>query len=301
MFDGESFDLSRCTQCGLLHTDDDLTAEDLVSYYTYDGGADAGQRFVGVLEPLMRALRRGRVRQITGRGTRPGKALDVGCGRGVMLGALAERGWDVYGTEVDAAVAASARARHGDRIFIGELTTLDLEAAPFDLITFWHVLEHLEDPLGALRRAASMLAPGGAVVVGVPNVASWQARFASTRWLHLDVPRHRWHFSVPTLGRLAERAGLSLRDVSHFSLEYGPYGWLQSALARAGLGFGLFTDILRPRGSRRWGDPRLLAHAALAGPIAAAGLLSFPLEVAAAAANAGGAIVATLRRPGAEP
>ncbi len=332
MFGGEAFAVERCTGCGLSRTADDLTEEQLAGYYHYAGGADAGARFVGYLEPMMRALRRARLREVRRAHPEPGRALDVGCGRGVMLAALAELGWDVYGTEVDAGVAKSAIANLGARIQVGQIEDLEFTPATarpplstgsgqaatgsrqasigseqastslttgFDIVTFWHVLEHLAEPLVALRRAAELLAPGGAVIVALPNLDSWQARLAGRHWLHLDVPRHRWHFSPATLSRLADRAGLRLARVQHFSLEYGPYGLLQSLLARAGLGPFLFTDILRPTGGSRRAllrEPRLWAHAALAAPIAVSGAASLPIELLAAAAGAGGSITATLKK-----
>src|SRR5690606_10071425 len=100
-------------------------------------------------------------------------------------------------------------------------------------------------PHETLRRARALLSNKGAVVVSVPNVASLQARAWGERWLHLDVPRHRWHFTPATLARLAERAELHPSRAHTFSFEYGPVGWVQGALSTAGLEHVLFTDILK--------------------------------------------------------
>lgn len=295
VFGGEKFALSRC-DCGVLATDDDLGIDSLARFYHYRGGADAGERFRGPLEPLMRVLRRLRVATVTYGNRTPGRVLDVGCGRGTMLAALAERGWDVYGTELNDAIAASARAVLGDRIRTGPFESVELPAAPFDVVSFWHVLEHLDNPRAALQRARSILRPGGTVVIAVPNVESWQARLTGRSWLHLDVPRHRWHFSAATLRALAAGVGLQHVRTRHFSLEYGPYGLFQSVVARAGLGHSLFTRILRPTGQRpRWQEPAFWGHLAMGLPLAAAALTSIPVEAIAAALGRGGAIVAVFR------
>lgn len=295
MFGGETYQLSRC-DCGLLATDDDLDTDGLARFYHYEGGADAGGRFRGPLEPVMQALRRARVAVVTDGHRAPGRALDVGCGRGAMLAALAGRGWEVYGTELDELVGATARALLGDRIRIGPFESVDLPEVPFDVVSFWHTLEHLDDPRAALERARSVLGPGGTVVVAVPNLDSWQARWTGRSWLHLDVPRHRWHFSADTLIALAAHAGLEHVRTRHFSLEYGPYGLFQSVVARAGLGHALFTRVLRPTGRRpSWQEPAVWGHLALGLPLAAAAAAAVPVEAIAAALGHGGAIVATFQ------
>jgi hypothetical protein len=140
------------------------------------------------------------------------------------------------------------------------------------------------------------------VIVGVPNIDSWQAHLFGRHWLHLDVPRHAWHFSPKTLARLAAANGLAIADIEHFSLEYGPYGMFQSALARAGLGHTLFARLLRPGRARPiWQEPSFWIHVALAAPLALVASASVPLEVLAAARGRGGSIVARLRRVGAQP
>lgn len=297
MFGGETFDISRCTDCGMLATDDRLDNAALRSYYNYGGDSDAGSRFRPMLEPLMRTLRRQRKRAVISLRPTPGKILDVGCGRGIMLQTLAAAGWDVYGTELDDGIAASARTRLGDRIQIGRLEDADFPEASFDAVTFWHVLEHLPDPRAALERARALLSPGGAILVSVPNADSWQAQWFGRHWLHLDVPRHRWHFSHETLISLAHRVGLSHKSTEQFSLEYGPYGMLQSFLAATGLGHSLFTRILRPTtGSVSWREPMLWAHVGLALPIGGAAVASLPLEALAALFGHGGSIQVRLGR-----
>jgi hypothetical protein len=134
--------------------------------------------------------------------------------------------------------------------------------------------------------------------VAVPNLASWQARLCGEHWLHLDVPRHRWHFSPHTLRLMAGRLGLSHRTLSQFSFEYGPYGFGQSLIAKSGLGHLLFTHIVRPCDRRALlRRPAFWAHLLCAAPIGATLLASFPLELCAAAMGAGGCVVVVFEKP----
>ena len=105
-------------------------------------------------------------------------------------------------------------------------------SAPFDTITCWHVLEHVQHPMALAKWAHANLKPGGIFQVTVPNLASWQARMFDKDWLHLDVPRHRYHFSPDTLAKLLDDAGFEIVHSTTFALEYDLFGWLQSALNR---------------------------------------------------------------------
>src|SRR5207247_839841 len=96
------------------------------------------------------------------------------------------------------------------------------------------VLEHLTDPMDTLAKCARRLKPGGHLVVGVPNLASWQFRFSRQHWQHLDVPRHLGHFTPDSLRAAMEKVGLRVDNISYVSLEHDPYGWVQSTLNKLG-------------------------------------------------------------------
>ena len=154
--------------------------------------------------------------------------LDVGCGRGVLLSALAERGFESHGFEVSPAAAAGV----DPRAIMGFGKNLEEAAYPrsyFDQVIIWHVLEHLPDPRRTLDEIPPCLKPGGRLVVAVPNYSSLQARCFGAGWFHLDPPRHLYHFPVEGLRRLLESTGFQVDREHHFSLRQNPFGWVQSA------------------------------------------------------------------------
>jgi SAM-dependent methyltransferase len=135
----------------------------------------------------------------------PGRAVDVGCGRGDLAAMLVARGWHVTGVEPSAAACATARARGVDAR-PGVLAAVALEPGFYDAAVFHQSLEHTDDPVADLQRVHGALRDGGVVAISVPNFGGWQARRFRGRWYHLDLPRHRVHFTATALTR-ALRAG----------------------------------------------------------------------------------------------
>jgi SAM-dependent methyltransferase len=126
----------------------------------------------------------------------------------------------------------AAAARHGAPVTEGTIAHATVPPASLQAVTLWHVLEHLDDPAGALDRIATWLAPGGTLLVGVPNLGSWQRRLHPARWYHLDVPRHRVHFTVAGVETLLARHGFTVVARRHVMLEHNPFGMWQTLASR---------------------------------------------------------------------
>jgi len=177
----------------------------------------------------------------------PGRALDVGCGRGDLGAVLLERGWRVDGVEPSPGAVEAARER-GIEARAGTLGSVGLEPSAYDLATFMHSLEHTVEPVEDLRRVAAALRPGGTVAVTVPHFGGTQARLFRGRWFHLDLPRHRHHFTAEGLRRALDEAGLEVRRTATSTSAVGLAGSLQYALLgrwalREGLGFRLTAAL----------------------------------------------------------
>ena len=220
----DRFRVGKCSSCGVAYTMPRPPSLDKyypLRYRRY------GRLVTGVLNALY-GVRVSRWARLKPEG---GSVLEIGCGPGLMLAALDRRGWRVLGIERNEAIAEVARRALGI-----EIVTTPVEALPtdaqFDLIIMFQVLEHIGEPVTLLKECAKRLAPGGRIIMNVPNFSSWQSRFAGSKWLHLDVPRHLVHFTPQTLAATLERAGLRTADMRFASLEHDPYGWVESTINR---------------------------------------------------------------------
>jgi 2-polyprenyl-3-methyl-5-hydroxy-6-metoxy-1,4-benzoquinol methylase len=140
-----------------------------------------------------------------------GHLLDVGCGTGEFLAVMKAAGWQVEGLERDERAAAWAREHHQIHVVAGSVAQLAAVTQQYDVITLWHVLEHLYDPGQALEIIGQRLRENGVLLIAVPNIAGIDARLYKANWVALDAPRHLNHFSLDTLARLGSKHGLTLR------------------------------------------------------------------------------------------
>ena len=282
------YDLARCPSCGSAVT---LTPAPAKAHEegAYGGGTPRGSR---VAAPLLRAFDRRRLSFLARAGGRPpGRLLDVGAGRGRFVARARAAGWEADGIEPSSRGVAGAI---GLDISLQQAGIEDAVVATgsLDAATLWHVLEHLDDPGRALERVAGWLRPGGLLIVGVPNLASVQARAGGARWYHLDVPRHRTHFTVGGLHALLRRHGLQPVATHHLLAEHNPFGLWQSVVSRATqTPSWLYHALKRNAPARgRWRDAVVTAVALPFVPVAIAA------EVAFALARRGGTVAVVARR-----
>ncbi|NMB74295.1 MAG: class I SAM-dependent methyltransferase [Myxococcales bacterium] len=143
-----------------------------------------------------------------------GRLLDVGCASGEFLDKMRLLGWQTYGVERSPA-AAEIACRNGHRVLVSDIENgLPIPEASFDLVYCWHVLEHLHSPLRALREMARLLAPGGRLVLAVPNFGSFQAKLFGRFWSKLEPPRHLFHFDKNTLRALLRHGGFEPQSMT---------------------------------------------------------------------------------------
>lgn len=210
-----AFEVYVCTACGTGRTMPPVATEDLGGLYpaTYDAHRLPGNPALRSLATLLFRTRYSRALKAAPLGAlraeRPGRLLDVGSGRGDLGVVLHERGWDVTGLEPSADACEEARER-GVHSVLGTLTTSAAELpGEYDALAFQHSLEHVVNPDNDLEVARGLLRDGGLLLVSLPNFGSWQRRRFGARWFHLDLPRHRTHFTPRGLELLLRGQGFT--------------------------------------------------------------------------------------------
>ncbi len=258
------FSIWRCESCGLMRlrpTPEDLAALYPEDYYSYAGAAarakglrsavaayargvqtelawrahSKGLRLPRTINsyPRLRSIAFRELTELAPAGV--ASVLDIGCGSGDFLVSAGALGLKVRGIESNESAANAARARGliCDDAGIASLADMDEQ---FDVIRLHHVLEHLSDPVAALRAITGRLSSRGVAIIGVPNVDGVMARFCGPDWFALEIPRHLWGFGRKSLELMLAQAGLQARRLdtkSHESVIYGSLRYLLES--RAGL------------------------------------------------------------------
>ncbi len=216
---GQKFWLQRCRSCGLVYTSPRPSLEEMGPFYCGEYYTPESSALVKWLGDYFDRERVCYARQSKS----GGKVLDVGCGGGVFLDLMASAGFDVHGLEPSESARDHLPPAIRDRVQFGPFENAKFQENSFDLVTLWHVLEHVPAPLDTLIKARELLGPGGELVVEVPNYGSIEARWLGPFWFALDVPRHFWHFTPATLRSMAEKAGFRQISIEASSWKHPLY------------------------------------------------------------------------------
>jgi SAM-dependent methyltransferase len=230
------FRIVECRQCRLLRLDPWPAPDELGRYYPENYWFSAGQDTASRLAELYRRfVLRDHVRFVrraiasSGEG---GLVLDVGCGGGLFLRLMRERGHPVAGLDFSCDAAVLAWRRNGIPVACGSLARAPFANGSCAAITMFHVLEHLYEPASYLEAAHRLLRPGGRLIVQVPNASSWQFFLLKENWTGLDVPRHLIDFRARDLETLLDHCGFEVVRTKHFSLRDNPAGFATSLAPR---------------------------------------------------------------------
>lgn len=233
----EPFGVYGCACCDLAITDTKLTNNNISNYYSK--GYYGQRKFL--VEDIINNTRIRTLLKFKDL-LPPFSLLDVGCGNGTFLMSMRDHGWRSFGTEI----APSEHLRENVKEFIykGDFKDGNFKENSFDIVTMWHSLEHVKDPLGYFMEARRVLKPNGILLVEIPNFRSWQSKIFKKNWFHLDVPRHLLHFSPKSIEILFNKAGFTNIVVKNSSLIYSFFGCLQSILNSVSNRKNLFFDFL---------------------------------------------------------
>lgn len=145
--------------------------------------------------------------------------LDFGCGRGSLLNNLPNN-IKKYGLEVSKDARKYINKNYQNITVYGDLNTPELKNNMFDMVSLWHVLEHLENPEYVLNKIRSITKKKGFIILETPNSASWILSLAKSKWFHLDAPRHLRIFNLQNIRKLAKKLNLEIIEIKYPFWEY---------------------------------------------------------------------------------
>ena len=276
----EDFSLQKCKKCAFISLSPIPDDQALKKYYSreyWDEESASDSKYLN----LFFALRMSRIlREIKRLIPENGVILDWGTGDGSFVRLLNKNGFSAYGID------KFSKACDETMIFSSTIHDAPFASRYFDCITSFHVLEHLEDPKGAVKSAFNLLKPGGIFICEVPNISSFQYRLFGRRWQPLEIPFHINHFSPDTLALLfSNTANSNIIKMSYFSHRVSPSALLLSVFP------GLKPKSIRKRYGGKY--PTLLKIFYLLLQIGV-----YPLALTEAAFERGGIVRLYLKKQG---
>jgi 2-polyprenyl-3-methyl-5-hydroxy-6-metoxy-1,4-benzoquinol methylase len=211
---GEDFQIIQCANCTLEYTDPAPSKEAIAPYYNFPSYISHTDTKEGLVNKMYHKVRNHTLTQktnwvqslFTGH---KGHLLEVGAGIGAFANSMSKKGWKVTALEPDAASRQKALENYDINLLpIEEL--FQLEPAKYEVITLWHVLEHVHDLNAYMKIFHSLLKPNGRLIIAVPNYTSYDAGFYKNYWAAYDVPRHLYHFSPLSMHYLSKKHKMSI-------------------------------------------------------------------------------------------
>lgn len=207
----ENFNIVSCTSCGFKFTNPRPADSVLGNYYKSEKYVSHSNTRKGLINKLYHFIRKRTLREklklISGYVSR-GTILDYGCGTGMFLNTCKEAGWKVFGFEPDD--DARGIAKESGLVVVYEKSALLQNK--YDIISLWHVLEHVTDLDETLAFFSNVISINGRLIVAVPNHKSYDGQFYKEYWAGYDVPRHIYHFDPETIKALLSKFGFKQID-----------------------------------------------------------------------------------------
>ena len=208
----EGFQIYECLNCGLLFTEPRPRKDKVGEYYKsedYYSHQENKQGFIPRIYEWVKVINLKNKSKMATRDLTIGKVLDIGCGVGDFLHVMENKGWETTGIEPSEDAKAIAKKRTKAQLLSPE----NIEQIPdesFDLITMWHVLEHVDDLKSEITHLERLLKKGGRLVLALPNFKSYDAEYYNEKWAAYDVPRHLNHFCKKSIANIFKTSQLQL-------------------------------------------------------------------------------------------
>jgi len=210
----EKFTIQECKNCSFKFTNPRPDLTQIGDYYKAESYISHTNTSKGLIAKLYHSVRKytlkGKLNLINSLSPTKGKLLDVGCGTGMFLNVCRENGWTVNGIEPDGGARQIAEEINKAAIETEILSSFKNET--FEIITMWHVLEHVHLLNETIDWLKERLNEKGYLIIAVPNHESKDAEIYQEHWAAYDVPRHLYHFSQKSIKQLFEQKGFSLKE-----------------------------------------------------------------------------------------
>ena len=250
----ETFNIMECATCSLRFTQDAPAKNSMNAYYESEDYISHSDTSKGLINKLYKKVRQFTLKQKASLvqkscDKKQGSLLEIGSGTGAFAAEMKKRGWEVTGLEPDEKARINSQALHQVDLQPVE-NFYTLPPASFDVITLWHVLEHVHDLHTYMKKFRELLTPEGTLIIAVPNYTSKDANIYKEYWAAYDVPRHLYHFSPLSMKKLTEKHGMKIKEykpmwfdsfyISLLSTKYkrGKTNWIASIFN------GMFSNIL---------------------------------------------------------
>jgi SAM-dependent methyltransferase len=218
---GEEFTIVECAGCGFRFTNPRPYGKEISRYYDSPEYISHDAKKSSLFQSIYKTLRKFSVRNkfsIIKKNSYGKSILDIGCGTGEFLNFCQKNNYTTTGIEPNEKARKYAAANFGLSVY--DENSLDsFQTDSFDVITMWHVLEHVHNINERLQLIARLLKSGGILVVAVPECNSWDAINYKEFWAAYDLPRHLYHFTQVTLKRLVSKHGLEVVKILPLKLD----------------------------------------------------------------------------------
>ena len=209
----ETFDLYHDEELDMLVTYPQPSLENLGKYYEsvdYISHTDSKRSLFEKCYHFIKSIAlKNKLNLVNSLQPAKGSVLDIGAGTGDFLSVVKENGWNTIG--VEPSEKAKAIAQKKGVSFVEQ--TSELENNSFDVITMWHVLEHVPNLDNQIKELKRLLKPNGSLIIAVPNFKSFDAKQYGNFWAAYDVPIHFWHFSKTAIKKLFAKEDMELVKV----------------------------------------------------------------------------------------
>lgn len=196
--------LVSCQNCNLVYYTPRPTPEELADFYNsatyredFQHSTMAGQAFAKARYDRLQSLISRYAPFILAKSNK--RLLDIGCGTGDLLHVAAADGWEITGTEISPLAVEKANAVLESKVLVGDVLSLDLPENYYDVITVYHVIEHLLSPVDTLTRIKQLLSPDGVAFIETPNIGSLGAKIKREDWSQIKPPEHITYFRPSSL------------------------------------------------------------------------------------------------------